>query len=178
VDGDKDLDLVVGNYYYQNRLYLNDGAGIFVDATTALMPVNWDYSSRLALGDTDGDGDLDLVESGRLLCNLSRHLAWRGIPRVGKPLTMDLYGPRNGLYLLAVSRLTTSIPIPPYGVLRILPGAIIFQKGGNLDNYGRASVSFNVPSAPVLIGVSVYWQAAVGPATRLTNLEITTFTNL
>ncbi|HEX6810299.1 MAG TPA: VCBS repeat-containing protein, partial [Planctomycetota bacterium] len=60
VDGDGDLDLVFG-IYGQDRLYLNDGAGTFTDATTARMPVDNDFTMAVALGDVDGDGDLDLV---------------------------------------------------------------------------------------------------------------------
>ncbi|MCA8977893.1 MAG: VCBS repeat-containing protein, partial [Planctomycetes bacterium] len=61
VDGDLDLDLVVGIYYQQSRLLLNNGSGTFVDATATNMPGGIDLSYAVALGDVDGDGDLDLV---------------------------------------------------------------------------------------------------------------------
>jgi hypothetical protein len=61
VDGDGDPDLVIGNSWQQNRLYLNDGTGSFTDATAARMPMDSENTTSVALGDVDGDGDLDLV---------------------------------------------------------------------------------------------------------------------
>ncbi len=62
VDGDRDLDLVVVGGIVgpvQNRLYLNDGTGVFGDATTQL-PTSTDPTSSAAFLDAEGDGDLDL----------------------------------------------------------------------------------------------------------------------
>lgn len=62
VDGDLDLDLVVGNAPYfsavgENRLWLNDGAGVFSLSPPALGEGN---TRAVALADLDGDLDLDL----------------------------------------------------------------------------------------------------------------------
>ena len=65
VDGDGDLDLVVGGYSYpgaQNRLLINDGTGAFTEQTVARLPVRQDPTAAIAFGDVDGDGDLDLIE--------------------------------------------------------------------------------------------------------------------
>ena len=73
VDGDGDLDLVLADWGPGNnmtnaggrtRLWLNDGAGRFTDATAARMPdlmvrFSWD----LELADVDNDTDLDALVS-------------------------------------------------------------------------------------------------------------------
>ena len=61
LDGDGDLDLLLAVEFGQNRLLLNDGAGVFRDATTGRVPVASHDSEDIALEDFDGDGDLDAV---------------------------------------------------------------------------------------------------------------------
>ena len=73
VDGDADLDLVLADWGAGNnmsndggrtRLWLNDGAGKFADATPAQMPaVLVRFSWDLELADVDNDYDLDVLVS-------------------------------------------------------------------------------------------------------------------
>ncbi len=61
VDGDGDLDLFFSTDTGVCRLWLNDGSGVFREAAPTALPDHTDLHARMpAMGDLDGDGDLDL----------------------------------------------------------------------------------------------------------------------
>jgi len=60
VDNDGDLDIFITNEYSTNRLYLNNGAGIFTEVTQ-LSGLTTEFGGMgCSFGDIDSDGDLDL----------------------------------------------------------------------------------------------------------------------
>ncbi len=61
VDDDGDLDLVLPVRGGPNRLWQNDGSGVFTDVTATHMPPGADEARAVAVADIDGDGDLDLA---------------------------------------------------------------------------------------------------------------------
>ena len=69
LDGDGDLDLAAGNRLGVNKIYRNDGAGVFTNITTGTLPLDTDGTWSIAWGDMDGDGDLDLVAGNRNSAN-------------------------------------------------------------------------------------------------------------
>ena len=64
VDGDGDLDLILGNADSASgldRLYLNDGSGRFQEAPPGSLPPLQANTSTVVFADADGDSDLDLL---------------------------------------------------------------------------------------------------------------------
>ncbi len=65
VDRDGDLDIFTANSPWRNegqdRLFMNDGHGVFTDATAQRLPTVQDYAFDVVVTDIDLDGDPDLV---------------------------------------------------------------------------------------------------------------------
>ena len=60
-DGDGDVDALCAKDGSQDLLYVNDGRGFFTAYGTERLPEDRGETKTVAVGDTDGDGDLDAV---------------------------------------------------------------------------------------------------------------------
>ncbi len=174
-DEDGDLDVIDGHCGF----WLNDGTGYLEDESYELPYCG--YTIRpVTIQDFDLDGDLDLWYAGvpRPVMNVLRHVSWRSYPRVGKPLTMEVFGPAGTPFKLFSAENFIAPQTTDFGYLRLPARGLRFIASGMLDASGQSTVTFAVPNDRALPGSTVYWQALVGSPPRLTNLEFTRFSDL
>lgn len=63
LDGDKDVDLFIGNTNRQaNRVWINNGSGVFTDASSAWLDGRADSTSGVGFVDLNRDGTLEVLE--------------------------------------------------------------------------------------------------------------------
>lgn len=162
--------------YPPPRILRNDQAGGFTSVTGSVVGVPIDFFGT-AVGDVDGDSDVDLLIASpttmALLRNLHHQVAWYALPRVGHPLRLDLFGRANETCVLGVAFAPAAIPLPGLGTLWLDPASLLVIAVGSYDANGLGVFTASVPNVPSLVGASLYWQALSG-FTHLGNLEVTT----
>jgi hypothetical protein len=104
-DGDRDPDLLQVRAGLE-LLYVNDGSGRFVDATTSRWSAE-PFGHRAVPIDFDGDGDQDVFSAGVVAWNHVRHLTTVAVPTIGGAMSLQLYlepgfASPGGLALVAV----------------------------------------------------------------------------
>ena len=98
MDGDGDLDVVAGNENQMNRLYLNSGTVLpFMGVTGTAISSDAQFTAGIALGDVDGDHDLDVVvgnvsQTNRLYLNNGTLIPFSGAS--GTDISSDVHGTR------------------------------------------------------------------------------------
>jgi len=178
LDRDGNLDLFER---LSRRVWLNDGSGVF--ARVDLENAYFAYAV-----DLDGDDDFDLLNGvveprssryesryfapARALVNLERHVSWRMPPRVGQPLDIDLAGPAGLRWSLLGSPSLGPGKRTVRGLFLLDPRTTWHLARGLFDEEGRASLRFQVPADPGLVGRTFFLQALAGAswtnATRVT----------
>ncbi|WP_168566028.1 FG-GAP repeat domain-containing protein [Crateriforma spongiae] len=119
LDGDGDLDLVVGNEVPTNRLLINDGSGKFTDQPKRLELKEPLETREVVLFDADGDGDKDV-----LFANLtSNNGAWKKNPQA-RLLINDGSGNFND---------ETELRMPANKFSSYDAGVVDFDRDGDLD---------------------------------------------
>lgn len=155
VDGDGDPDVVDR----QGRLFRNLGGGVFSVAEAAVLSAQ-PVRAPAALADLDGDGDVDLLTDGpRVLLNVQRQLAPGKRARLGRPASLELFGPSGAVFSLWAAAGPAAIPLGLPGTLFLDPATLVPVFSGSFDSAGRAILEAFVPSEPALAGLRLFWQA-------------------
>ncbi len=135
LDGDGDLDAFIANSSHggadpADKVWLNDGTGVFADSGQKLGRT---YSLCAALGDFDGDGDLDAFTG-----------CWRSTPRVwlndGKGIFLD-----GGLKMISPNTSFAALAdLDGDGALDIFAASNTWEVGGD----GRSRLWLNQAKKP------------------------------
>ncbi|MCA8973503.1 MAG: VCBS repeat-containing protein, partial [Planctomycetes bacterium] len=169
IDGDGDMDFVLGGRDVPVRLFENAGGGFFV-SQAGTMPTDLRRSHRLVLADLDGDGDLDLFEGDdnedRVLFSLHRHLNCDRLLIPGGSTTFTVDATPTSPASAPAAALILGFPAAPsptaFGIARLdLATAVLATFLVLPSHRPRADWSLTVPPGSALLGLQIGAQALV-----------------
>jgi hypothetical protein len=174
VDDDAFPDLVD---VFDYRLGLGNGAfGPAVAHAPYVGGLQIPIPATNGFADIDGDGDGDLVlADGRLLTNVKRQLARGVLARPGRTASLEIYGAAGAPVdvFAATGLLTQPLALGFWGTLFLDPATAVPIASGFLDGSGRLTMPLPVPNVPALVGLSLWWQAALPAQGKLTGTKET-----
>ena len=161
IDFDGDADVVAGS-----KLFLA-GGGQFTQVPGALSHAV-DHLAESLAGDPDRDGEWDLFfvqRASRLFHGVKRHLLTLGLP-----LVLEVHGPKQEAWALALSLSVASVELPGLGTLMLDPTSLAVVAAGVIHGSPHAAqITIPALTDPAFLGLKVYWQALVGDSPKLTN---------
>ncbi|MEM7204731.1 MAG: VCBS repeat-containing protein [Planctomycetota bacterium] len=173
-DEDGDCDLLVKQIGEQ-RLYVNDGNGNYVDATAAQWQQVPSFNGAAAATDLDADGDVDVVFDGSVQWNHRRQLRVTRAPRLGGVLQFEgvqhpgVAPVGSGFVgLLAARELAAPLAVPFFrGRLQVDPAgplatALLIVTPGS----GLAPWTLPVAASPALLGGELIAQGVAVSSTH------------
>ena len=178
MNGDGFLDILTSESL-RHGLYLNDGAGSFVDAS-ATEPSRSASVAGIQVADPDLDGDLDLIEVASVVTvrsSLRRELHSRHLVGPGETMELEIWSRASSLpvrpawLLIAPRALSRPIQVAPFGWLGVDPAASLILPmalQGDLE-----VVSLPVPNSPVFANATFHFQALIQESVRPDRLRLT-----
>ncbi|RME59238.1 DUF11 domain-containing protein [Candidatus Parcubacteria bacterium] len=197
LDGDGDLDAFVANIDYPvgqgNRVWLNNGAGAFLDSAQSLGNAQ---SWSVALGDLDGDGDLDAFVgnmSDPSLDGAVGNTIWLNrnsspalapdltITKTGRLINSDSPTPQQRVVYTIVYTNRGTIPAQNVLITDVVPGSIegpVYSAGGGLTPISGTTYSWKIaelaPQSGGFINITGTISASLPTGTIFTNTVIIT----
>jgi hypothetical protein len=169
---DGHLDLVESDLGETNVLRWRNGSYLTLEDCT--RP---DFGAAQC-ADLDADGDADMIGyDGIAAFNRTRHVAWREVPRIGVPFHLDLSGPPRERFVLVGSRDAAQVPFGQLGVLASRAMRSCASSTGRSTSKGTPRSASTCRPTRRWSEADFYWQAVVGSPARLTNVEVTRFTD-
>jgi hypothetical protein len=189
LDGDTDIAVASGAGFSgaQNQIYVNDGSGMFRDATATRLMAGVSVTLAIAFADLDGDGDPELIcgnrddwsnpcgapvpllRETRVLVNHHRQAGAPTLAQIGASYVLQFHvepgyatGGRAVLPFLAVGA-APLLPVPvvlPFGAFRLAP-PVTTLPASSVPASGEIGLPLAIPNLVLLLGQHVACQAAV-----------------